>query len=80
MTITVVGKKITLYTAVCTDTDCNNILEFDSSDIKHQTISCMGRDAGTKKGITCPDCAQIITPEHFVQIQKRTVTPVEDGK
>tara|TARA_R110000851_G_scaffold16046_3_gene52584 strand:+ start:21561 stop:21791 length:231 start_codon:yes stop_codon:yes gene_type:complete len=70
MVVRVVGKKNKFYTTVCTDDGCRNILEFDSSDIKQHTISCMGRDGGSKMGIGCPSCAQIITPEHFTEIKE----------
>ena len=45
----------------CTDKQCRKLLEYTKDDIKDQTISCCGRDAGTRKGIGCPDCAQILS-------------------
>jgi len=68
MVIKIVGTATTNYRTTCTDIDCRNILEFSSEDIVWNTISCMGRDGGRKRGISCPSCAQILTPDAFEEI------------
>lgn len=72
MAVKVVGKRIIHYRTTCTDDDCNAILEFTSEDIGNKRISCMGRDAGTKRGISCPLCNQIMTPDEFEKIDEPT--------
>lgn len=61
MAIVVVGKDVPLgYKIVCTDKSCRNIIHFTFDDVKIVTRSCMGRDAGSVRGISCPDCLQVL--------------------
>lgn len=60
MTIKVIGKSLTNYEVICTDKNCNNIIRFDSSDVRSVARTMMGRDAGSVQGISCPDCYQVL--------------------
>ena len=61
MVIKVTGKAAgQKYRITCTDKSCRNIIEFEQDDITKVTRSCMGRDAGSVQGISCPDCRQVL--------------------
>lgn len=61
MAIEIVGKgPAKKYEITCTDRDCRNIIQFTHDDVTTVTRSCMGRDAGSVRGISCPDCRQVL--------------------
>lgn len=71
MAIKIVGKKVVEYRITCTDEECLNIIEFDSSDCEWITRSSMGRDAGRAYGISCPDCRQVLPVKDATEIGGR---------
>ena len=68
MVIKVVGKKLTKYRVVCSDTQCCSIIECDSSDIKLNTTYSMGRECGSRRGIVCPKCDQVLDIKDFIVV------------
>jgi hypothetical protein len=70
MAITIIGKAPAKnYEIICTDEDCRNIIRFTHDDVKTVTRSCMGRDAGSVRGISCPDCHQVLPLVHAREVE-----------
>ncbi len=58
------------YEVRCKDSMCKKLLRYDDLDIERGTISCMGRDAGTYVGISCPLCAEILSEDWLAKNRK----------
>ncbi len=65
------AEKLTFYRTTCTDKTCRNILEFNSSDVTNINNFIMGRTTATYRGISCPDCHQILKIEDFEVIREK---------
>jgi hypothetical protein len=75
MTIKVVGKVAAAqYSITCTDETCRNVIEFDFDDVVNVIRSSMGRDAGSVRGISCPDCNQVL-PLSEAELLPKTELP-----
>lgn len=55
------------YKVICTDPTCQAELTFSHSDIEVQYASCIGQRVYRGRGISCPECRQIITEDLFTE-------------
>jgi hypothetical protein len=66
MTIKIVGKvPPQLYRTVCSDPECQKILEFDWSDIGFNSTYSGGLRGKSHRGIVCPACGEVLKIKDF---------------